>query len=149
MRVKSFLERCERLNLKLSVNHNDYTISITGRADLAAQARSKLDNSRELTAAVIVALAKTDNLLMELLTERAAIRAADGLPDDLYSAALANITDVESKQAKQEPKESKTKFHIFEVEDRHGERFKYSISCIDEVLQGALDSLGLRVIAEC
>ena len=57
----------------------------------------------------------------------------------------AGVMDVLKEQ---ELKESKTKFHIFEVEDKHGERFKYSLSCIDEVLQDALDSLGLRVISE-
>ena len=145
-----FLRLCDKLNLKLSVNFDDYTISITGSADLAAQAQSKLDNSREFRASVLVALAETDAILKDLLTERAAIRATDGLPDDLYSAALANMTDTpircESKQAKQAPQESKTKFHIFEVEDEHGARFKYSIACLDEVLQDALDGLGLQVI---
>ena len=106
MTAEEFISSCGKNGLTLSVNPADYAVIISGENNFAAQARRKLDNSRELTAAV-----------RDVLKARA-------------------------------PKESRAKFHIFFVEDRHGERFKYSISCIDEVLQGALDSLGLRVISE-
>ena len=108
MTGEKFLSGCRLSGLTLSMDYNNGTISITGRPDLAAQAREELDKSPELQASVLAVLAKTDK----------ADRAA----------------------------ESNTKFHIFEVENKHGERFLYSISCIDEVLQSSL--AGLRVIRE-
>ena len=147
MTADKFLEICRQGGLKIAVNYDDYTISIAGDAKSAAYAQRKLDSSPELTASVLVKLMETDAILKDLLTERAAIRAAEGLPDDLYSAALVNVkAENEVKDCKAKP--SETKFHIFEVEDKRGERFKYSISCIDEVLQDTLNSLGLRVISE-
>ena len=107
MTAEEFISSCGKNGLKLSINPVDYAVIVSGESNLAAQARRKLDNSRELTTAV-----------RDVLKARA-------------------------------PKESRTNFHILLVEDRHGECFKYSISCIDEVLQDALDGLGLRVIAEC
>lgn len=51
---------------------------------------------------------------------------------------------------KQEPKSdtdtSDIKLRIFEVENQRGERFKFQVSCVDEVLPEAL--AGLRVISE-
>ena len=80
---------------------------------------------------------------------------ATGIKRDLYISTCADwnfkpeyIPPELEEQIKFKPVPSNTKLHIFEVEDKHGERFKYSISCIDEVLQDALDSLGLRVISE-
>ena len=100
MTADKFLEMCERGGLKLAVDYDEYTISITGEAELAAQAQSELDKSREFTARVLVALTETDAILRDLLTERAAIRAADYLPGDLYSAALVSIRPGRDESAK-------------------------------------------------
>ena len=114
--------------------------------------------------ALLVYLATQKNYLaynLEVIARRfecdifTAAYLAAGIRRDVY---ISTCTDWDYKPEhippeleepiKFKPVPPDTKFHIFEVEDKHGERFKYSISCIDEVLQDALDSLGLRVISE-
>lgn len=80
------------------MNYDDWSISIIGRDErMIERAQAVLNRDLALQAAVIVSMAATDNYLMELLTERAAIRGADGLSDDLNSAALANFTKNETR----------------------------------------------------
>ena len=100
MTADEFLEMCRRGGLKLAVDYDEYTISIAGEANSAVQAQRKLDKSREFTARVLIALMETDAILKDLLTERAAIRAADYLPGDLYSAALVSIRPGRDETAK-------------------------------------------------
>jgi len=50
-----------------------------------------LDENPELQIAFILDLAKHDKYVFELIEERAAIRAADGLLDDQYSAVSCNF----------------------------------------------------------
>ena len=47
----------------------------------------------KLEAHLILELARQDSTLMCQIEERAAIRWADGLPGDLFSAILCNITN--------------------------------------------------------
>lgn len=50
-----------------------------------------LNENPELHINFILDLAKTDKNVLELIEERAAIRGADGLPDDLESAVRCNF----------------------------------------------------------
>ena len=50
-----------------------------------------LDENPELQIAFILDLAKHDKYVLELIEERVAIRAADGLPDDIDSAVSCNF----------------------------------------------------------
>ncbi len=88
-----FLRACETSGLKLKMNHDNWRISISGKDErMRERAQAVLNRDLELQAAVIISMAATDDYLMELLTERAAIRGADVLPDDFNSAALVNLT---------------------------------------------------------
>ena len=53
--------------------------------------QSILDENIELQIKFILELAKHDKNVLELIEERAAIRGADGLPDDLESAVRCNF----------------------------------------------------------
>ena len=78
---------------------------------------------------------------------------ATGIKRDLYIATCADwnfkpehIPPELEERIKFKPVPSNTKLRIFEVENKHGEIFKFQTSCIDEVLPDALK--GLRVIQE-
>ena len=92
MTAEKFLESCKAANLKLKLHFSDWHLEVIGGGVSAQSAKRILQNSPELCAQLIVKMSESDRLIKELLEERAAIRAADGLPGDLYSAALANIT---------------------------------------------------------
>ena len=92
MTAEKFLESCKTANLKLKLKFSDWHLEVIGGGDAAESAKRALQNSPELRARLIVKMSESDRLIKDLLEERAAIRAADGLPGDLYSAALANIT---------------------------------------------------------
>jgi len=51
----------------------------------------KLEQTPQLEAMLLLELAQKDAAIQELLDERAAIRAADGLPNDDMSVALLSI----------------------------------------------------------
>ena len=96
MTVNEFLERCwvNKLDLRVLTDVPWQVIAARGPVDKAAKAMEVLRNNPDLEADVIIELAKQDKsgYLMDLITERAAIRGADNLPDDLHSAVLANMT---------------------------------------------------------
>lgn len=78
---------------------------------------------------------------------------ATGIKRDLYIATCEDwnfkpehIPPELEERIKFKPVPSNTKLRIFEVENKHGEIFKFQTSCIDEVLPDALK--GLRVIQE-
>ncbi len=88
-----FLKACSTSGLELKMNYDDWRISISGKDKrIIERAQAVLNRDLALQATVIVSMAATDSYLMELLTEQAAIRGADGLPYDLNSAAVANLT---------------------------------------------------------
>ena len=92
MTPEKFLECCRIANLTLKLHFTDWHLEIIGGGPSALSAKSILHSSPELCAQLIVKMSENDWLIKDLLEERAAIRAADGLPGDLYSAALANMT---------------------------------------------------------
>lgn len=88
-----FKKACETSGLELKINYDDWRISISGKDKrMIERAQAVLNRDLALQATVIVSMAATDSYLMELLTEQAAIRGADGLPYDLNSSAVANLT---------------------------------------------------------
>jgi len=84
---KEFIESCRQAGV-------DVTRSSFGRVELRGargvtdRYRRMLQASPDLVAGVMLELCKGDAGLRDLLEERAAIRQADGLPGDLWSAAL-------------------------------------------------------------
>ena len=92
MTAEKFLESCKAANLKLKLHFGDWHLEVIGGGVSAQSAKRILQNSPELCAQLIVKMSESDWVIKDLLEERAAIRAADGLPGDLFSAALANIT---------------------------------------------------------
>jgi len=78
---------------------------------------------------------------------------ATGIKRDLYIETYADygfkpshVPPEQIEPIEFKPVASNTKLRIFEVENQRGERFKFQVSCVDEVLPEAL--AGLRVISE-
>lgn len=72
-----------------------------------------LHGNPDLEARIILRIAMNDSDVMDMITERASIRWADGYSDSLYLAALCNITDTgevleysdqEARVVKQKPR---------------------------------------------
>ena len=98
MTAIEFLERCwvNKLNLEVVLNVPWHIIVTGGLVDKAFEAEEMLRQNRDLEADVIITLANGsykygDPYLRELIAERQAMRAADGLPGDARSAVLANM----------------------------------------------------------
>ena len=94
MTVNEFLERCwvNKLKLEIAADVPWHIKAVAGPIDKATKAIDILNNNPDLEADVIIELAKRDKILADLIAERQAIRAADGLPDDAHSAIIANMT---------------------------------------------------------
>ncbi len=90
-----FKRNCRRHDVLIRVGESSHgfpCVALKGRPGLenfCACLRAVLDIYPRVEAALLVELSRTDDKLFDLLEERAAIRGADGLRDDLESAALS------------------------------------------------------------
>ena len=94
MSVNEFLERCwmNKLELRVVADVPWHVMITAGPIDKVNKAMDILRHNQDLEADVIIGLAKRAEFLADLIAERQAIRAADGLPADAHSAVIANMT---------------------------------------------------------
>ena len=85
-----FLSSCERWGVRARGDGWGRVV-LSGPSPHVERGRVLLAASPELEAAVLLELAKGDANLRDILEERRAIRWADGLSDDLESAALVTV----------------------------------------------------------
>ena len=89
-KVKEFCAELERWHIKASVFWG--RLILTGGDERARKYFSEMFRSRpKMEAHIILELSKSDSDLAYAIEERAAMRQADGLPSDLYSAILSNL----------------------------------------------------------
>lgn len=89
-KVKEFCAELERWHIKASVFWGK--LKLTGGDDRAREYFTNMFRSRsKMEAHIILELSKNDPDLAYAIEERAAMRQADGLPSDLFSAILCNL----------------------------------------------------------
>ena len=94
--VAAFKESCRRCGVVYNIEEDKQgrpRVVLSGRQGGLALwgLETKLEQEPQLEATLLLELAKKDAALQELLDERAAIRAADGLSDDDMTVALLMI----------------------------------------------------------
>ena len=90
-KVAELLSELKNWNVKVSVFWG--RMSLSGGDARARKYYGEMMSSHSLIEAhLILELARNDRDLMEKIEERAAIREAEGLSGDLFSAILCNIT---------------------------------------------------------
>lgn len=88
--VKEFCAELERWHIKASVFWG--RLKLKGGDDRARKYFSEMFLSHpKMEAQIIFELSKNDPELAYAIEERAAMRQADGLPSDLFSAILCNL----------------------------------------------------------
>ena len=92
-RFKEYQEELQHWQIRYEVR--DWRIVLYG-GDRKARNHYKrvLSEDKDLQAMLILYAANKDRVLRELIEERAAIRWADGLPGDLFSAVKCNLQGV-------------------------------------------------------
>lgn len=91
-KVKQILSEFQRWQLNVSIE--DGRVVLNGGDKRAREHyRNFMDEHKTVEAYIILELAKNDPDLMFEIEERAAIREADGLPGDLFSAVMCNFTN--------------------------------------------------------
>ena len=88
--MNELIEELTRYQIRIAEKYP--RVALSGGDKHARKYYSELiESSPELEADLILELAKHDEDLMFEIEERAAIRCADGLPDDLLSAVSCNL----------------------------------------------------------
>lgn len=89
-KVKEFCAELKRWRIRASVFWG--RLELTGGDDKAREYFSDMFTSRpKMEAHIIQELSKNDPYLAYAIEERAAMRQADGLPSDTFSAILCNL----------------------------------------------------------
>ena len=90
MELYEFLKELEFWEIKYSVS--DWKIFLEG-GDKNARLHYEmiLEENKEIQAELILYAANKDDMLRDLIEERAAIRWADGLSGDMLSAVMCNL----------------------------------------------------------
>lgn len=91
-KTAELLHELKRWDVDVSVRWGRIRLS-GGNAQALEYYRGMIASHPKIEAHLILELARNDDDLMCAVEERAAIRWADGLPGDLFSAVLCNITE--------------------------------------------------------
>lgn len=83
-----FIDICARQGVGIELD-DWFRFRLCGHDDLATQARRLLDASPELSAAVLLELARDNSILADALAEREAILWAEGEPCEVIDVARA------------------------------------------------------------